>query len=151
MSLRATQIFKTIMQELKLVNKKIKQTMAIPKIGKGNPQLCQIKTRTKNVNRAVMKQQSMILQDHLRIFLIWLFKTKQHLISIIKMITEVLTKITDLSALYAHFVRYFKHNIDVCLKLWVALSMMVKIHVVEHFVLLVVPVGDVKVNHGDAK
>ena len=97
-----------------------------------------------------MKQQSMILQKHFRIFLIWLFKTKQHLF-IMKMMTYVLTKITDLSALYAQFVSWFNHKIDVCLKLRVALSTMVKIYVVKHFVRHVVPVVDVKVDLGDAK
>ena len=67
------------------------------------------------------------------------------------MITLILTKITDLSALYARFVIWFKHNIDVCLMLRMALSTMVNTYVVKHFVLHMVLVVDVKVNLKDAK
>ena len=67
------------------------------------------------------------------------------------MITFVLTKKSDLSALDAWFIIWFKHNIDVCLKLRLAMSMIVNIYVVKYFVLHMVLVGDVKVNLKDAK
>ena len=137
-------ICKKIMQELKLVNKKFNEVMAIPKKGKGNFQPCQTKTTTKNVNRAVMKQQSTMLQKYLRIFLKWLFKTKQHL-------NLCLDENKRLISIICPICKVIQNNINVCLRLQVALSMMVKIYVIKHFLLHVVPVGDVKVNLGDAK
>ena len=99
--------------------------MAIPKKGKGNPQLCQMKTTKKSKSR----RHKTAINDFAEVFKnIHDMADQDQTASILYENDNLrLDKNNRFISIICPICTRFKHNIDVCLMLRVALSMVIKI------------------------